>query len=187
MATKQWDPTKPDLWEVPALDTARLAQQARRWVDGLLHAAKSREDRLARAVELADEWTNAEAATRGQRDKIALAIEAHFNVRRGAAMHSAIGVNRTRWLEMRTEGAGGKHPKRLADLDLLTKAAADTYEARQIAAYARDVRDAIVRELADEGMTNVELAELIGRNPSQVSHIKYPGRPRPKPRPKDAA
>lgn len=188
MATRQWDPAKPDLWDVPALDTAALDRRAQQWVHGALRAvADTREARLARAVEVADEAAATEAHNRAERDRVALAIEEHFNVRRGAAMHSAVGVNRSRWLAMRTEGSTRKHPKRLADVDLLTRVAAATYEAKQIAAYARDARDAIVRELADEGMTNVDIAALIGRNPSQVSHIKYPGRPRPKPRPKAVA
>lgn len=186
MGTREWDPAKPDLWEVAPLDTTRLDAAAKTYITRLLDATKSREARLRKAVDLADHYALLEAQTRAERDKTALAIEAHFNVRRGAALHVAIGVNRTRWLSMRNEGVGKRHPKSKADPRVLEQLAADTFTARQRAHYAREVRDDIVRELA-ETMTNVELGELIGRNPSQVSHIKYPGRPRPKPRPKEPA
>jgi hypothetical protein len=95
-------------------------------------------------------------------------------------MHEAIGVGRTRWNMMRAAGEGQRHARVANAPAKLEELAAATYRARQRAHYAREARDEVVRELAAEGWPTVRIAELIGRHPSQVSHIKYPDGTRPK-------
>lgn len=166
-------PQKTDLTSITPLDAAGIEAEARAWVERQITDCVFMESQLEKAAAIVNEYDQLETSFREERDRVALAIQHFYNVRRGASVHAAIGVNRTRWSAMRQEAGNRRHLRRYADPDRLVELAAATYQARMRAHYAREARDAAVRYLS-ETMTNVEIGALIGRNPSQVSHIKYP-------------
>lgn len=53
----------------------------------------------------------------------------------------------------------------------LPEVAEKVYRARAIQRYVLPLRNDLLTKLSDEGMTRRELADIIGRNPSRVSHI----------------
>lgn len=140
---------------------------------------------------------------RHERDHTACGLLAHYTVRRGADVAGALGVQRSRWNTIRDRAAAdhgytriitdrhgrtrevGDWNALMADPDFkfpyvenadkaLPKLAlkAATHTAR--AECARRRRDAAVEHLLTvEGKSNAEVARIIGRDPSRVSHIKH--------------
>ncbi len=173
MANKSLD-ARPSLWKLPALNLTELDAVACRTVEANPKVMSGdHESRLRALAALIEDELEVEAAHRAERDKIAVATDHFFHLRRGAAIHDALGVSRTRWTVIKRTTTGRRF-KRDADVEHLAHYASLTYSAQARAAHARRLRDLLVLELVEQGWTNVMIGELIGRDPSQVAHIKWP-------------
>lgn len=164
--------TKPKATpRLPKLDRAALAAEEAARVRAEIDRISDPVDRLRCASRLADEADAAFAAVRPLRDAAALSLAAHDGVR---GLNNALGMTRTAWFEIRKDReATGKAPRRVARAaEKLPALAEDAARARARGEAARERRDALVGDLLDQGVTRSEVAALIGRNPSRISHIK---------------
>lgn len=106
---------------------------------------------------------------RPRRDAYALSLWAHDGIR---ALNRAIGVNRTRWYEIRGDIDPGAVRHYITAASKLPGLATETAEREERARAARVIRDGAISELLDAGWSRPDIAAIIGRNPSRISHIK---------------
>lgn len=152
---------------LPRLDRAAIDTAEQGAVATILSRFDDRLERLTAAAQIADEAQAAADTGRASRDRYALSLSVHEGVR---GLSAVLGISRTRWTKMSSGVTGVRHVASAArKLPPLAESVARN-EAR--AAAARTARNQIVVELYDEGMARAEVAELIGRNPSRVSHIR---------------
>jgi hypothetical protein len=155
--------------KLPRLDRPAIRAAATDAVKAELAAIPNRLDRLEAAAKIADTAQADADKVRPKRDAAALSLATHDGLR---ALNTVIGVNRTRWYEIRTahDTSTVKHSPTAANRlpDLAQRVAVAEERARA----ARAIRDDIVADLVDEGWQRPQIAERIGRNPSRISHIK---------------
>lgn len=178
--------------KVPPLDKARIIAEVDQSVEAAL--ADATDDR-ARLVTLAHLVADAEenlAAPGGERHMYRLAVSLH--VHEGArGVWRAIGVSRetfsrnhiaealdskhwpesTRaWTPATAERARQRRIPFYKDAARdLPKVAEDVFRDRTMVQRVLPMRNELMRRLSEQGMTRVELADIIGRRPSRVSHI----------------
>lgn len=154
---------------LPPLDRDSIKAQQEAAVAAELQALTDPAERLRVAAEIVNTAQAEFERLRPRRDSYAMSLWAHDGVR---ALNRVIGVNRTRWYEVRGEAdqSAVKHIKTAADK--LPRLAADTAAAEERARAGRAARDEAIGELLTLGWGRPEIAAIIGRNPSRVSHIK---------------
>jgi hypothetical protein len=167
-------------------------------------AAKAGADPVAQASAIAtaaapivDKAADKASRLRGERDAVALSLALYDGPRDG--LHLIVGVNRTRWYEMRHRRLSITETERRAKWLLsataeqiaaraaahgvdrvpvqiaegaLPRLALETYRYEERAKAARALRDQAVHVLLDAGWKRTEIAPLIGKNESRISHIK---------------
>ena len=186
---------------LPTLDEASIDHAAAAWVAQRLNALPDAEERAKAAGRLVTTEEKALNKVRRQRDAAACAILAHYRVRRGSDIPGALGVNRTRWKNIRdaeaarhgftrTErdertgkekvvgswedlvAAGFDFPKVENAPKVLPKLARDSEMHAKRIEHAKVVRNAAAATLCARGMSNSEVGEIIGVDASQVSRIR---------------
>lgn len=178
--------------KVPALNKARiLAEQAEK-IDAELAGIKDPKARLARLSEIERDAHQVIEDNETAMKKQALSITLHEGAR---GVYKAIGLSREAFSRM-TADALGDWPERPASWDETVVARATerkvrfyrdavntlpTLALKVVTAKAqkdviRPVRDALVKELFEvHGLKRTEIAAIIGRTPSRVSHITKAG------------
>lgn len=189
--------TEREVKTLPYCDIDDWNRQGAEYVAAKTEDATTAEERARVAGKIAKTEAAVVEKYRPLRDAAAFAIAAHYWVRRGANLSGALGVNRTRWKAMKDKCAADlgystwdelmaadsslvpdveDAPRVLADAAKRAGRANGRFHA------ARKVRDAAVAELLsmrDEAgkaiWTNAAVSDLIGTDPSRVSHIKHKG------------
>lgn len=173
--------------KVPAIDKAKLEADAAAAVEAAVAGAKTARDKLTALSQLDSE---AHAVIREYEPMMhaqALSLALHEGVR---GVFNTLGVSRQSFSRM-TADALGDWPERPNQWDdtvhLRARArkirfyrnavhdlpgiAERVVRAKATVAAIQPLRDDLIRELYASGMKRSEIAELIDRNPSRVSHI----------------
>lgn len=178
--------------KVPVLDTAAIHAAAEKRVQDALNGITDPRDRLAVLGDLDAEANAVKTEWEPVMRRQALSLALHEGAR---AVNRSIGVSREAFSRM-TRTALGDWPERPLMWDEtvrerararkvhyyskavteLPEIAAKVETAKAVLEAIRPLRDELVRELFAAGLKRVEIAEIIGRNPSRVSHITGGGR-----------
>lgn len=191
-----------DVRTLPRLDETSISEAAQAWVASRMSECADAEDRAKTAAQLVIKEDKATEKVRAERDAAACTLSAYYRVRRGADIPGALGVNRTRWKNIRDRvaaqhgftravedrsgktrvvgswddlmAAGYEFPRVPNAPAVLPGLAKQAETHAQRAEFARRARDAAARELGEQrGWSNARIARLIGRDASRVSHIKH--------------
>lgn len=154
---------------LPLLDRDRIRAEQCEVVEAALARVKAPADRLRVAAEIANAAQAEFDKLRPRRDAYAISLWAHDGLR---ALNRVIGVNRTRWYEIRGDVNPADVRYYATAMSKLPQLAADTAAAEERARAARHYRDETIAELVRNGWARTQIAEIIGRNPSRISHIK---------------
>lgn len=171
--TAEKAPGLPEVKSLPFLDVAAASAPAAAHVAAILKPAG---DDLAERARLAagaiDRQEKELAEVRARRDAAAWTIENHYHARRAASMSRALGVGRTRWKAIKDRLALNP-PAPVPDApEVLPELAAKTVLLQATVNLLHEHRDEAARALkAATGMTNADVARLIGRDPARVSHL----------------
>lgn len=167
------DLTKPEVRELPALDSQAASADADTWVTTQLADAPLEPVEWARATNKLVERLSADyAAAMADRNAAAWTLHTHYRVRRGASIPAALGVGRARWQTIREEQAR-INPAAVADAPAVLPALAT--RAAQIHARlhaAVEIRRQAIAALSDAGMSGAEIGRQLGRNAGRISHIR---------------
>lgn len=162
---------------LPVLNTDAIATEAAAWVDSRLEGLTDAEEVAKQAARIVLSEDRAAEKERIKRDAAAYTLETGYRLRRGANLAGAMGVQRSRLMVIRRKmkeqaDAGRFKPVPDAEkvLPRLAKKAAE-HNARVAAARVR--RDAAVDQLVAAGWKGARIAEIVGTDPSRVSHIKH--------------
>lgn len=159
-----------DVWSLPLLDTAAIADNARQGVEVELAAHEPDAAEVAKAAAtLLDDINARLAAAREARDLAAWTVWKDWHVRHGANIPGAIGVQRVAWKKIRDRLDAENPPHAEDALRRLPALAAAWAELAAAADAARQVRYSAEDRLLADGWNNAQVAQLIGRDPSRVS------------------
>ena len=159
---------------VPALNVAAIAAAAEKWVHKHVDFTTP-ETTAVSATKIVDKATVEAQKHRLARDKAAWTVSQQYHMKRGANLPSMIGVNRNRWARIRNAMSALAPAPTPDPFQVLWDAANKTATLTARIDAATKVRDAALRDIAAEGAKNYEIANLIGRHQSRISHMRSGG------------
>lgn len=173
--------------KIPALSKPRIMAEQKDWIEDQLAAVKNPQDKLARLHEIEADAHKVIAENEPAMRKQALSLSLHEGAR---GVYKGIGLSRESWSQA-TAAALGDWPERPVSWDesVVARATAQGVRFYRNAAtdlpplalkvvtakarkdVIRPMRDRLVTELSASGLKRTEIAAIIGRTPSRVSHI----------------
>lgn len=156
---------------LPPLDREPLRREAEAWVARALDGITDPKEKVKAAGKL---HLRAEAAMKAsgvERGAVVWTLVTHYRLRRGAGLAAALGMQRSALQKVKDRAMANPPAEPVDDADkALPKVAKKAMRDMLREQAARRARDEAVRA---SGLSNVEAAELIGRDESRVSHIKH--------------